>query len=362
MNYVEWYVLPDTEKCRIWESMASGQQLDLLNGWSYSLARAMEEQCDAFQTWVAARVKATCDIRCIHALSELSEPVQNIRKGCRIIQQYAASQETHAWWLEWWDAFPSVKYESQQLFRCLVRPLVSQSYHAWRMCRAWLGMSGEMIGNFHWDDLSGWERVCEDEETEVWSHPALPHPADFLYKTKTPLTSLRYADKAQFQCQFPNTLCRYSVVLSRTPSLVPKLSAPTPPTTNYTPTNTDNSAIQQSLFRESTRVQRTTKKRKRRAFSRIWKEKRKSKKRTWRIVATLEEEADDDSTDDWSEEDSFWMKDSCYDDLYSGLSRYYTKKKTKYTKDEDGWTRVGYRYRLSRRKKYRKNGISTERR
>lgn len=72
-------------------------------------------------------------------------------------------------------------------------------------------------------DLRSWDAICEDGDMTLLSHPALPHPSDFLLKKERQSDSSSYLERCRFEYQFPGTLQRYSVVLGRKRSPIPKL-------------------------------------------------------------------------------------------------------------------------------------------
>lgn len=104
--------------------------------------------------------------------------------------------------------------EAHAILRAWVREHAHKSYYLWKEIGT--GKPTPPI-----DDPNSWEVVCADQDHVLLSHPLLHHPNDFLIYQ--PTHGARYADKARFAYQFPNTLSRYSVLLTKKPSHLPKL-------------------------------------------------------------------------------------------------------------------------------------------
>lgn len=177
----------------------------------------------------------------------------------------------------------ALKDDVWQVLNGLLTTWLSQFYYVCKLYKEGrlsfpIGLTDKYIKPLSLSDVSLWEVVCADDEKEILSHPMLPHPADFLEKKE--IKGDTYASKACFQYQIAGTLKCYPVVLTHTPSIIPKLSPSTPK---------EETAIVhwkqpqiQPLEQGSTSGghSRTNPKRKRR-LSKILKETRKKNKTKW---------------------------------------------------------------------------------
>jgi len=128
-------------------------------------------------------------------------------------------------------------------------------------------------------DIHLWELVCEDDDKQILAHPLLPHPLDFMERRVLDKTSNSYADKARFEYQIPNTLSRFPVVLSKNPSIVPRLSSPSP--LEETVFCDWKQPMPQEHYTESTTGHKKERTRAKRKLSKILKEGHKKKKTLW---------------------------------------------------------------------------------
>lgn len=131
------------------------------------------------------------------------------------------------------------------------------------------------------NDIRFWEVVCEDDDKQILSHPLLPHPSDFLEKRVVDMTSILYVDKAQFEYHIPGSLSKYPVVLSKQPSIIPRMtSVPSCQKQEKDPFQYEE--CRQVLYTESTTTHKNGKPpHKKRRLSKILKEGRKKNKTLW---------------------------------------------------------------------------------
>lgn len=111
----------------------------------------------------------------------------------------------------------AAEQEANALHGAWLRRHAHKSYYTWKA----LG-TGTPSPPVH--DPDSWEVVCADHDHALLSHPLLHHPNDFLIYY--PPKGTRYADKARFAYQFPDSLPGHRVVLTKQPSFLPKLLLP----------------------------------------------------------------------------------------------------------------------------------------
>lgn len=125
-------------------------------------------------------------------------------------------------------------------------------------------------------NVDDWEVVCEDDDHQLLSHPLLPHPRDFLTHKKC--EGNRFVDKAKFEYYMEGSLRDYNVVLTHSPSPIPKLSAAIHRDEKVILTDKKDTTLHQSLYHENTNRHRSGKNKPKKLLSRILKETRKKKK------------------------------------------------------------------------------------
>lgn len=125
-------------------------------------------------------------------------------------------------------------------------------------------------------NLDDWEVVCEDDDHQLLSHPLLPHPHDFLTHKKC--EGKRFVDKAKFEYYMEGSLSTYNVVLTNSPSPIPKLSPAIHRDEKVILTDKKDTTLHQSLYHENTNRHRSGKNKPNKRLSRILKETRKKKK------------------------------------------------------------------------------------
>lgn len=159
-------------------------------------------------------------------------------------------------------------------------------------------------------NVDDWEVVCEDEDYQLLSHPLLPHPRDFLTYKKC--EGNRYADKAKFEYYMEGSFDTCSVVLTNSPSIIPKLL-----TTSYKDEEViltkQKDTIPQYLYHENTKGHKKGSKKPKKRLSRILKETRKKKKtRTFRPPSKPDAYEDENEVD--LDYDDVYKYDDYYDD------------------------------------------------
>lgn len=125
-------------------------------------------------------------------------------------------------------------------------------------------------------NLEDWEVVCEDDDHQLLSHPLLPHPRDFLTHKKC--EGNLFVDKAKFEYYMEGSLHTYNVVLTNSPSPIPKLSPTIHGDEKVILTDKKETTLHQSLYHENTNRHRSGKNKPKKLLSRILKETRKKKK------------------------------------------------------------------------------------
>lgn len=129
-----------------------------------------------------------------------------------------------------------------------------------------------------------WEIICgEEKDIQILAHPLLSHPADFLIHKKR--EGSRYVDKAKFEYYMEDSLPKYNVVLTKTPSPIPKLVKPVHKDDVVTLTKKkENNNHLNRLYHESIKTRRNGKQKRNKPLSRILKETRKRKKTLSRLL------------------------------------------------------------------------------
>lgn len=132
----------------------------------------------------------------------------------------------------------------------------------------------------NFNDIREWELICEDEDTQILSHPLLPHPSDFLIRNI--IKGNRYLDKAGFEYKMSNnSITMHTLCFTKTPSIVPKMIKKEFREENVILTDNKNNINNgSSMYYETTSTSRSFNKKKR-PLSRIMKETRKKKKTKW---------------------------------------------------------------------------------
>lgn len=314
-DMTEWRQQPDRKKCLQWRDLVSGgtmyEKLSInMRVFFHHLACYMERLCQECLDAVQQRIGRTMDPRYIHQLSQLENYIQDHQRGCQEIvslrEGFKERKRSPYWHM-------ITKTESRMFFSAFFSSWVSDLYYAWKSCKKNNRLASFVNGHvsFSFDDIQQWEVICADEEEEILAHPLLSHPDDFLRRNKTVMGD-RYADKARFEYYFQGkSLQDYNVVLTETPSVIPKLIAQSHQEDRVV-LGCQGGAQVQDLFRESTSGHRMGNKKRRKALSRILKETRKKKKASKRIEKNRDQ-PDIDNDDEYDDYLFYWY-DYYYDD------------------------------------------------
>lgn len=182
-----------------------------------------------------------------------------------------------------------MKKDASMLFSEWLYLWLSGLYYVWKSCKqTGTGILYDFFDpaqiTFSFDDICQWEMICEDEKEEVFAHPLLPHPSDFLTKNKDQKMSDLYADKARFRYQFPRTLDRYIVVLTKNQSIIPRLSSRICQEEKVCWTGKKETCERRPyFFHASTKEHRKGIKKRKKFRSHVLKETRKQNKKKWRV-------------------------------------------------------------------------------
>lgn len=181
------------------------------------------------------------------------------------------------------NAKHALKEDVAEVMNAFMDEWLHEYYYVWKMSSQGR-IHFPVVVNIHpmsLSDIRFWEVVCEDDDKQILSHPLLSHPSDFLEKRVVDMTSTLYVDKARFEYQIPGSLSKYPVVLSKQPSIIPRMaSAPFSQKPEKYLIQCQES--RQVLYTESTTTHKNAKQpHKKRRLSKILKEGRKKNKTLW---------------------------------------------------------------------------------
>lgn len=275
--------------CLQWTLLVSGELKtnDNMLMWFYQLACHMEKlstRCiNMIDNNTTTKIKSR---QCIDQFLELKHTIQNHCNKCNQVRSYIDEKENHVDCIYLFNP-----EEGDAIFSKFFSSWVLNMYYVWIYCKT-TGFLNKFLNNNVFiclGDIAQWEIICSDEDVELLAHPSLPHPFDFLTRKK--IVGDRYADKARFEYCFQWNWQKYNVVLSKTPSVIPKLKMP------VCVKETSHSVLdhkKQCLFQESTRTHKMGVKKKQKTVSHILKETRKKNKKNWNVGKRLEMMDDDD--------------------------------------------------------------------
>lgn len=296
------------DKCAQWRLLVSGglKTDDNMLMWFYRLACHMEELSRECIHMIEDKIRTMDDRRYIDQFLHLEQALQTHNSGCKQVRQSIFYNKIYSTCIYRFD----LEGEGDAMFSAFFSSWVSGMYYVWRYCKT-TGFMETFLNDgvdICLGDIDQWEVICSDEDVEVLAHPSLPHPSDFLTRKK--VVGDRYVDRARFEYFFQGSLQKYSVVLSRTPSVIPKLTMPPPSMEEKDSPMLEDTGVGQCLFHEGTSSHRMGVKKRRKALSRILKETRKKKKKNWRVEKHQMDHGEQDSHYD---DDMFPDTSSCFE-------------------------------------------------
>ena len=168
--------------------------------------------------------------------------------------------------------FSCLKQWSTMIFDKFMSSFVSNMYYVLKLK---LSLFPHNVQFPPLNNLDDWEVVCEDDDHQLLSHPLLSHPRDFLTHKKC--EGNRFVEKARFEYYMEGSFETCNVVLTDSPSPIPKLLPSTHDEEEVILTK-KKETIQQSLYHENTTHHKSGKQKNKKLLSRILKETRKKKK------------------------------------------------------------------------------------
>lgn len=294
------------DKCQEWKNFLSNPQQDEIQApdtilYIYYFAFFMKELLDTVLNTIKNK-KTIVDVRYLDQLYDFENNVFNFHEKCGIVLSFYSEKiktlgeyklecqksKYYHWCQKYKDEkihnttvcsffFIELKHQLKMIMTHLFTSMISNFYYLHKLYlqkRLEFPFPIYNIPNIQLGNIHLWEVVCEDEETQYLCHQNLSHPNDFLIKHKNKKTH-SYLHVAKFEYEIPNTLKNYVVVLSKKPSLIPKLSYQYYQEEPFV--SIKHKKQEQTLYLESTRHCHYHNKKKR-SFSRIKKETRKKKK------------------------------------------------------------------------------------
>lgn len=265
MDYRQWTQLQNTEKLRILKNAAANNALeptdDMIHWW-YWMTCHLDSNLKTVSANILAQLKKQTEARVLDQLREIYSCVENIldqcltfrmnhfetirSKPCPLTQSSCWDQcgppLCESYYGHYHECFQWRKHssslcssmdrqavmESKEIIRCFLIPMVSSMYYVWKLFREdklRFPIDMEEIHMPPVNDLRSWEVICEDDEEQILFHPALPHPSDFIIQKKKK-DGQSWADMARFVISVPTLLSQGSVILSKTPTVFPRVIKP----------------------------------------------------------------------------------------------------------------------------------------
>lgn len=310
MNIKQWNNLSNDDKFKIFQDYLHDKlslTQDNLMGWLQWISVMMTEKTRKNLDIIQNKLRQLRDERYIHQLNELENLLQNL---ATLLDKKQPNPQQKEFQCEQDPTTPtyrcprySVRYYHKNC-RCIIK--VRTKYHGTIFCntsfsrlKEWSTMIFDKFMSFYvsnmyyvlklklsifprdiqfppLDNLDDWELVCEDDDHQLLSHPLLPHPRDFLTHKKS--EGERFVDKAKFEYYMDTSLDTCRVVLTHSPSTIPKLLPATRNDEEVAVSKKETDSIQQSLYHENTKQHKSGNKKPKKLLSRILKETRKKKK------------------------------------------------------------------------------------
>lgn len=358
----EWWNTK-TDRAALWKNFLFKNMLVSweLEYWFYWMAYFMEPE---LKNIITALEKApTKDVRYLDQIQQMATYVKDVLFKCRCVLM---AQRSHCFCTSSEMVFPCETYRVR-FFCCCLRWCMTQ-VGCLKMCDNAMQALNEDVaevmkafmvewlyeyyyvwkmknqGRLHFpvdvnihpmslSDIRLWEVVCEDDDKQILSHPLLSHPLDFLEKRVVDMTSTLYVDKARFEYEIPGSLLKYPVILSKKPSIIPRI-APAPFSQKEEEHTIQYEGCHQVLYTESSTAHKNGKQpHKKKKLSKILKEGRKKNKTLWtrrrrvnnplrQFVAVEEGEAYYGVYDDYEYYFQNWKQYSCGRSSYDEYDRY----------------------------------------